>query len=199
MDIAGIQTVPSLLRLQVERNPDKVFLVHEDDAGTVTELTYGAFGAKVNRLANHLAAMGIRRGQSVAVMLSNCTEFLQSWFAINQIGAVMVPVNVLYSPDELAFLLNDADCAGLITEPDFLPKYHEVAAGCSTVTVKILAKAATPEPGFNLLATIDDKGDAEWRPVAVAPTDASQIIYTSGTSSRPKGAILSHHGSVTHA
>ena len=121
MDIAGNQTVPSLLRLQVEQNPDKVFLVHEDEAGSVTELTYGGLGGKVNRMANHLVALGIKPGQTVAVTLSNCAEFLQSWFAINQIGAVMVPVNLHYSADELAYLLNDAACVGLITEPLFLP------------------------------------------------------------------------------
>ena len=197
MDIAANQSVPSLLRHQVETNPGKVFLVHEDDAGCVTELSYGAFGLKVNRLANHLAANGILPGQTVGVMLSNCTEFLQSWFAINQIGAVMVPVNVLYSPDELAFLLKDAECAGLITEPGFLPKYREVEADCPTVKVKILARTMAPERGLDLLARIDETGDSDWRQVAVAPNDTSQIIYTSGTTSRPKGAILSHHGSVT--
>ena len=197
MDIAGTQSVPSLLRLQVEKNPDKVFLVHEDDAGGVTELTYGAFGQKVNRLANHLVATGIQPGQNIAVMLSNCPEFLQSWFAINQIGAVMVPVNVLYSPDELAYLLQDAECAGLITEPVFLPKFREIEAGCPLVKVRILGRTDSPERGFDLLATIDATGAADWHPTAIAPNDTSQIIYTSGTTSRPKGAILSHHGSVT--
>lgn len=197
MDIVGNQSVPSLLRHQVEKNPGKVFLVHEDDAGSVTELTYGAFGLQANRLANHLAATGIEPGQKVAVMLSNCPEFLQSWFAINQIGAVMVPVNVLYSPDELAYLLQDAECVGLIIEPGYLEKYRKVEAGCPSVKAKILARTRTPERGFELLATIDDTGAAEWHPVAIAPNDTSQIIYTSGTTSRPKGAILSHHGSVT--
>ena len=205
MDIAATQSLPSLLRQQVDRNPEKVFLVHEDEAGWVTELTYGAFADKVNRLANHLVTEGILPGQTVAVMLSNCPEFLQAWFAINQIGAVMVPVNVLYSPDELAFLLQDADCAGLITEPGFLAKYREIEAGCASVKVRILARTDVPRPGFTLLASVDEIGAADGRadgradggPAAIAPNDPSQIIYTSGTTSRPKGAILSHHGSVT--
>ena len=196
MDIAGNQTVPSLLRLQVEQNPDKVFLVHEDEAGSVTELTYGGLGGQVNRLANHLVALGIKPGQTVAVMLSNCAEFLQSWFAINQIGAVMVPVNLHYSADELAYLLNDAACVGLITEPLFLPLCRAVAAGCPTVRLRILARTATAEQGFELLSALDETGDADWRPGAVSGLDASQIIYTSGTTSRPKGAILGHHDSV---
>jgi crotonobetaine/carnitine-CoA ligase len=193
MDVAGTMTVPALLRLQVERSPDKPFVVFEDEAGAVTELTYAAFGDRVNRLAGHLAARGVGPGQNVAVMLVNCPEFLQAWFAINQIGAVMVPVNVHYSPDELAYLLNDAGCVGLVTQPAFLGKFREVEATCPTVGVRVLARTEGAEPGFDLL---EDLADAAWRPVPVAPGDASQIIYTSGTTSRPKGAILGHQGSV---
>ncbi|MBW3095976.1 class I adenylate-forming enzyme family protein [Pseudohoeflea coraliihabitans] len=195
MDIAGSQNVASLLRQRVEEHPEKLFLLHEDDAGHVIELTYRQFSDKVNGLAGHLAKSGVRPQHNVAVMLSNCSEFLQAWFAINQIGAVMVPVNVLYSPDELSFLLQDAQCVGLITEPEFLPKYREVEADCPEVTVKILARADEAAGGFDLLAEIDEAG-APCPQVAIAPGDCSQIIYTSGTTSRPKGAILSHHGSV---
>ncbi len=193
MDVAGTMTVPGLLHLQVAQNPDKTFVVFEDEAGAVSELTYAAFGDKVNRLAGHLAAQGIGPRQTVAVMLVNCPEFLQAWFAINQIGAVMVPVNVHYSPDELAYLLNDAGCAGLITEPVFLPKFRAVEAACPAVAVRVLARNQGAEPGFNLLEGLPH---ADPLPVVVAPGDASQIIYTSGTTSRPKGAILGHHGSV---
>lgn len=196
MDIAGTQTVPSLLWLQVRKNPDKTFLIQEDEAGQVREQTYGAFGLAVNRLANHLTLAGIRPGQTVAVMLSNCPEFLQSWFAINQIGAVMVPVNVLYSPDELAYLLQNAECAGIITEPAFLAKYREVEAACPDVAVRVLARGAA-EAGFTTLDQIDAQGDDAFRPGPVRAEDASQIIYTSGTTSRPKGAVLGHHASVT--
>jgi crotonobetaine/carnitine-CoA ligase len=196
MDIAGNETLPLLLRRQAQRNPDKLFLVHEDDLGHVSELTYGAFAAKVQRLANHLAGQGVQPGQTVAVMLANRPEFLVSWFAVNQIGAVMVPVNVLYSPDELAYLLNDAACVGLILEHDFLPKYREIRAACPGVRVRIQIEATGADPGFDVLAAIDETGDSEERLVAIAPTAPSQIIYTSGTTSRPKGAILSHHGSV---
>ena len=197
MDIAANQTLPSLLRQQVETDPGKVFVVHEDDAGNVVDLTYAAFADKVNRLANHLTAQGIQPGQTMAVMLSNCPEFLQSWFAINQIGAVMVPVNVLYSSEELAFLLKDAECQGLITELSFLPTYRDVEAGCPGVKVKVLARTAAPAADFDLMGRIDETASPDFRPVAVAPGDPSQIIYTSGTTSRPKGAILGHHGSVT--
>ena len=198
MDIAGTQTLPSLLRQQVEQVPDKVFVVHEDEAGQVSELTYAAFGLKVRQLAAYLASEGVQPGQTVAVMLSNCTEFLQSWFAINLIGAVMVPVNVLYSPDELAYLLQNAQCIGLITEPGFVDKYRAVQPDCPEVKVNLLARAAKPEDGFERMAALDATGTPDWpKAGGVSGASASQIIYTSGTTSRPKGAILGHHASVT--
>lgn len=196
MDVAGNETVPALLRRQVEKNPGKQFLVFEDDAGNVADFTYGAFAARVNKLANHLAAKGLKPGDTMAVMLANCPEFLVAWFAINQVGAVMVPINVLYSADELAYLLNNAECAGFIVEPSFLPQFRSVEADCPSVHVKVLARASVGETGFDLLAEIERSGDDTWRQVPVSPSSPAQIIYTSGTTSRPKGAIISHRATV---
>lgn len=196
MDVAGNETVPALLSRQVEKNPDKTFLVFEDDAGGVSDFTYGQFASRVSRLANHLAAGGLKAGDTMAVMLANCPEFLVAWFAINQVGAVMVPINVLYSADELAYLLGNAECAGFITEPAFLPQFRAVEASCPSVRVKVLARSSAPEAGFDLLAGIEATGDATWRQVKIDPASPAQIIYTSGTTSRPKGAIISHRSTV---
>lgn len=196
MDVAANETVPSLLRRQVEKNPDKTFLVFEDDAGKVTEASYGQFSVRVNKLANYLADCGLKTGDTVAVMLANCPEFLVAWFAANQIGAVMVPVNVLYSSDELAYLLHDAECAGFITEPQFLPQFRAVEARCPTVRVKVQARSTTGEAGFALLSEIEEAGDPTWHQARIAPDSATQIVYTSGTTSRPKGAVISHRGTL---
>src|SRR5690606_3091414 len=114
----------------------------------------------------------------------------------NQIGGVMVPINVLYSSDELAHLLTDAQCTGLLTEPKFLPQFLAIRGKCPSVRVRVLARSETPEADFDLLRDVERDGDAEFRPVAVSALDPSQIIYTSGTTSRPKGAIISHRASV---
>jgi len=196
MDVAGTQTVPSLLRLQVERNPNKIFLVFEDDEGVVSSFSYATFAARVNRLANHLSARGVAQGETVAVMLVNCPEFLVAWFAINQIGAIMVPINVLYSSDELAYLLDNAACAGFVTEPSFLAQFRAVERTCASVRVKVLTGADVSEPGFDLLSQIEANGDGTYREAAVWAQSPAQIIYTSGTTSRPKGAVISHRSSV---
>jgi crotonobetaine/carnitine-CoA ligase len=196
MDVAANEVLPSLLRQQVEKAPDKAFLVYEDDAGTVTECSYGAFAERVNKVSNHLAASGVKPGETVAVMLANCPEFLVSWFAVSQIGAVLVPVNVLYSSDELAYLLDDAGCAGFITEPRFLAQFRAVEASCPSVRLKILARSDDAEQNFELLSNIERRGISTWTQIPINPGSPTQIVYTSGTTSRPKGAVISHRGTV---
>lgn len=196
MDVAGNETIAGVFRRQVERRPDKTFLVFEDDSEAVSDFTYAAFARRVNALANHLAGNGIRPGETVAVMLANCPEFLVAWFAISQVGAVMVPVNVLYSSDELAHLLCDAECAGMITEPKFLPQFRAIEQQCASVRIKVLARAEGAEDGFALLSDIETDGDAVYRAVPVPSSAPAQIVYTSGTTSRPKGAVISHHATV---
>ncbi len=196
MDVAGNMTLPDLLRVQLERNPEKEFLVFEDDAENISSLTYRMFARRVNKLANYLLEQGIQRGDKVSVMLTNSPEFPVAWFAVAMIGAVFVPVNVLYSSDELAYLLGNSESAGLIIEPKFLPSLQRTPDGGRGVYIRVLAKSATPVDGFTLLSDIEASSSDADAKVRVAPEAPAQIIYTSGTTSRPKGVILSHRSSV---
>ena len=101
MEVSGTKSIPDLLQERVRLHPDREFIVFESADGQVKSLTYRVFADQVNRLANALVADGVQAGQTVALMVSTSPEFLLSWFAINQAGAVMVPVNVFYAPDEL--------------------------------------------------------------------------------------------------
>jgi crotonobetaine/carnitine-CoA ligase len=196
MDVSGVLTLPDLLRQQDQRQGGKEFLVFEDDSGRVATLTYRAFADRVNRFANALVARGIKPGENVALMMTNSPEFLVSWLAINQAGAVMVPVNVFYAADELRYLLKSSQSAAFVSEPKFLPLYAEVAADCPTVRVKVLAKSEKAESGFESLDALEKSASPEHRIMRVPPEAPSQIVYTSGTTSRPKGAVISHRASV---
>ena len=196
MEVSGNKTVPDLLREQVLLHHDKEFIVFEDADGQVTSWTYGVFGDCVNRLTNALIADGVQAGQTVALMVSTSPEYLMSWFAINQAGAVMVPVNVLYAADELQYLLNNSDSVGFIGEPRFLPLFHAVAKLCPSVRVKISTRTGEGTAGFRLLTDILAGPAASHQVVRVAPDAPSQIVYTSGTTSRPKGVVISHKSTL---
>ena len=154
METSGTKTLPDLLREKVALHPDKDFVVFEDAGGVISSLTYGQFAEQVSRLASALIAQGVQAGQKVAVMLSNSPEFLLSWFGINQAGAVMVPVNVFYSPDELQYLLNSSDSVGFITEPKFVGLFSEIGSKCPAVRVKLLARTEVAQPEFGLLKDV---------------------------------------------
>ena len=196
MEVSGTQSIPDLLQQKVRLQPDKDFLVFEGADGRVTSLTYAAFGERVNRLANALTADGLQAGQTVALMVSTSPEFLVSWFAINQAGGVMVPVNVFYAADELQYLLNNSDSVGFIGEPKFIALFNEVAAICPGVRIKVSTRAADGLPGFRLLPDILANAPSTCQITRVPPDAPSQIVYTSGTTSRPKGVVISHTSSL---
>jgi len=196
MDASGMLTVPDLLRIQVEKNPDKECLVFEDNTGAITVQSYSEVGDNVTRLANYLADSGINKGDTVAIMMTNKPEFIIGWFAANQIGALAVPVNVHYSSDELAYLVENADITAIITEPQFLELFDAITPHLGKVLRRVLAGSDKPVDGYDLMSTILSEGDATDRKIPVGPDDPSQIIYTSGTTSRPKGAVLDHRNSV---
>lgn len=196
MDVSGTQTLPGVLEQRVAAHPDKDFLVFEADDGTVATLSYRDFAARVDRTANALIDRGLRPGETVAVMLSNCPDFIVAWFAIAQAGAVMVPVNVLYAPDELRYLLSTSESAAIIIEPKFLNGFMQIAEHCGHLRLKLLARAEQASPGFERLADVERAASPEHRVVPVEPDAPAQIVFTSGTTSRPKGAILSHRATI---
>lgn len=196
LDIAGTSDLNRMLSERVEAHPAREFLVFEDENETGLTWTYAQFGDQVNRLASGLVRKGVKPGDKVAVMLTNSPEFLVAWFAICQAGGVLVSVNVLYAPDELQYLINAADCVGFITEPKFVATYEKVAASCGRMSLKVLAKSAEKVGGFLLWEEMTSSSTGPLQ-VTLAPNAISQIIYTSGTTARPKGAMISHRSSIT--
>jgi len=197
MEVTGTQTIPGILQEQARLNAEKAFIIFEAADGQVSTLSYRSFTECVNQLANTLIADGVQAGQTIALMVSTSPEFLISWLAINQAGAVMVPVNVFYAADELQYLLNNSDSVGFISEPRFIGLFNEVAAICPGVRIRMSTRAGNGTAGFRLLPDILASASTACRIVPVAPEAASQIVYTSGTTSRPKGVVISHRASLT--
>jgi len=153
-------------------------------------LTYAEFGRRVERVAGGLAARGIGPGDRVALLLGNRVEFLLTVYAALRLGAIAVPMGTRLQTPEIAYILDHAGAKALVVEPELLGR--------------LPARAETPEltdiyvPGTYLeggaagahdFALLD--GDPPPR-VAVAEEDTAVILYTSGTTGRPKGAMLTH-------
>lgn len=191
MDIVGNRTMRDLLDERVDRYGDKPFLVFEDKDGNVSEATYRGFQTRVDRVAAGLTDLGVGPGDKVAVHLANCPEILEVWFALGTLGAVMVPSNTANTPDELEYVLDFSGAAAIVTQPSFLSTVNKAADRVPAVKHRILARTATAPPGTVLLEDLVSTTTVAPRP-EVDSEDVVQMLFTSGTTARPKGVLLTH-------
>jgi long-chain acyl-CoA synthetase len=160
-------------------------------------LTYEELCKAVNALGNELKRRGITKGHTVAIMFTNCPEFVISYFAIQKIGAVALTLSVFSTPHELRYLLNDSDAKCLITETALVKKFEEIREEtpncCHLITSGELTANSLD------FREILDKGSFTLETPDIANDDPAVMIYTAGLTGRPLGAVLTHHNLLTQA
>lgn len=211
-DIVGNETLRSLWSGLVNACGDRTFLIFQDRAGDACEYSYRAFDEEINRTANLFLSLGIEHGERVAVQMHTCPEFMMCLFGLAKIGAVMVPMNEQYLAEEAAFVLERTGASCAVVEPAFAELYRTlVAQGGYLPKGMLIARGGgmgerTGEgfAGFSdarrpdaCAAQCFDKArasqPAELRALRpLSADDAAEIIFTSGTTSRPKGVVLTH-------
>lgn len=154
-------------------------------------LTYAEFGALVEASARKLAALGVRKGDRVAVLMANSPAFLDLYFSLPLIGAWIVPLNTRWHPAEIAFTLSDSGAKYLFTDD----RYAEAAAGQQT-PVLFYGEGACPEGAIDFRDLPQDASAVFGEP---DENDLVGLFYTSGTTGGPKGAMLSHRNLVSNA
>ena len=180
------KSLHALLEQAVQRNPDGDALV----CGA-QRLSYRALLDQSSRLAAGLAARGVKAGERVALLLGNRIEFVLTLFAATRLGAITVPLSTREQTPGLAYMLDHCAATLLVHEADLgaiLPAGSDLPALRHRVSISTCAGS---EPFGALLAHGD--GPA---PAAVQEEDTAAILYTSGTTGRPKGAMLTHLGVV---
>ena len=183
------QTLGDLLRRTAIRLPNKL-AIHCGD----TRWTYAEFDALVTRLAAGLAQRGIAHGDKVAVLARNSHGFAAMRFALARLGAVLVPINFMLKADEVAYILRHAGARTLATDSGLAELARAAAAQDTQVADFIwLPSEAPSDPAPDMTSFHELAASTAALPDSpLQSTDLLQIVYTSGTESSPKGAMLTH-------
>lgn len=216
-------TIGHLLDQQVKMRPDKEALVYNyPEIGLNLRLSFRQFRDEVDRLSKGLMALGIAKGDHVAVWAPNVPEWIFLQLALARIGAVMVTVNTAYKASELEYVLHQGDITTLFMTEElrgnsYLDSVYSIVPEIKNLTdplsqplqseklprlKHVVLIGNTPSPGTLLYSQVVALGQnisdeaLEERRASVTPQDVAMIMYTSGTTGFPKGAMLTHYNVV---
>jgi fatty-acyl-CoA synthase len=183
------QTLADLLRRTARRLPNKLGLA----CGPVS-WTFAELDAVVERVAAGLAGLGVTHGSRVAVLARNSHAFVVLRFALARQGAVLVPINFMLQPHEVAYVLRHAQVQLLATDTGMAPVAREAAKLDTAVRQFLWLPSEELTEPVSGMVSFDELARTESAPPAssVQSSDLAQIVYTSGTESSPKGAMLTH-------
>ncbi len=161
------------------------------------EITWSVMDEKANRFANLLISRGIKKGDKVAILLMNCLEWLPIYFGILKTGALAVPLNFRYAPDEIEYCVNLADVDILVFGPEFIGRVEEIADNISKN--RLLFYVGDNCPSFAEDYNSMTANCSSMSPnIRLTDADDAAIYFSSGTTGFPK-AILHNHESLMHA
>ena len=183
------QTLGDLPRRSALRFPDKEAIIDGE-----TRLTFAQFDERVDRMAAAMAAAGLKKGDALALLSHNCWQYPTIAFATARLGVILVPINFMLGAGEIAYILNHSESVALVAE-DALVDVAESALNQANGHVHL--KATISLAGADVSADwldVDTWAVHERTPlpdVTIHDDDPLRLMYTSGTESRPKGAMLS--------
>ena len=174
-----------VLAHHASRRPDRAMTVFEGEA-----TTYGEMAARVAALAGGLHERGVGAGDVVALLSYNCPEFLEAMFAANRLGAVAMPINWRLAAPEVRYILQHSEARALVCDEPLVGLADEACAGLEDSLVRSCIASSAPD-GWTTLAELRAGATAP-PPARSGPDDVHRLMYTSGTTGRPKGVMITH-------
>lgn len=188
------RVLTKIIEDKARQYPNHVVFQFRDTPYTFEQLNEG-----INKAANGFLALGVQKGDKVALMLNNCVEFLFAWFGLNKIGAVEVPINVALKGEGLIWQIVQSDSVALLADTVFLDRLGPVSDDLTTVKHAIFQNTTGEEAlpswkGMESMWVADFMDRPGTSPdVEVRFNDMASILFTSGTTGRSKGVEMSHH------
>lgn len=184
----------TLLEYQAFRRPNKTAVVFEEKG-----YSYSFLNAEANRVANALRSLGVHPGDRVSMWLPNCFEFITSFYGILKVGAVVVPMNILFKAREIEYLLSNSEAKVLITVASCLETVRQVRNKLFKLEKVIALGLEDPEKDALSFGKFIGKFSDQFFGVDLSLDDTATILYTSGTTGNPKGAMLTHRNLYMNA
>ncbi len=176
--------------------PGKTALIYFDERGREQRFSFGAIRDAANKLANALTALGAGRGDRIAILLPQCPEAAIAHVAAYKMGAIALPLFTLFGPDALEYRLGNSGARIIVTNAENLPKLAEIRARLPELRHVVLADGA--EGGAHDFWKLLERAAATYRNAATAADDPCLLVYTSGTTGPPKGALHAHRTMLAH-
>ena len=167
--------------------------------------SYIEYGQRVNRLSNGLLKMGVSKGDRISYLGYNCHQLLEAFFAVPRIGAVLLPLNIRLLPHDFEYILNESSPRVLFLDQDFIPQIESIRSRTPSVEQFILLKDMHSAPPWisgtyeNVLKDASTKPPFPPGSYPFEEDDVAEIFYTSGTTGKPKGVMLTHRNLYLHA
>ena len=191
-----LHNIGNWLAIRAFMTPDKQAYV---DTHRTPSLTFAELNARSNQIANALVDRGVRKGERIALLLMNSPEFMELFFALGKIGAMVVPLNWRLVADELEFMLDDSGATTLVFGDEFIPVVEELFDRRDKHTVTHWLQVVEESTRLTFAkdyTSFRDQGSNAEPQLEVGDDDELYIMYTSGTTGLPKGVVHTHRTSA---
>ena len=191
--------------LVVAKILDRARTIYGSTIGVVCgerRLTYGELASRVDRLSGSLVSLGVRRGDVVGCLSFNCHRLLELYYAVPQIGAILLPVNIRLTPSDVAFILADSAASTVVLDralSGLLAPSRDRLPALKRIIHMGDDSSQGGLPGGDDYERLIDDGPADYSRPDIDEDAVAELFYTSGTTARPKGVMLTHRNLYMHA
>jgi long-chain acyl-CoA synthetase len=183
----------ALIKEKASKHKDKTLFIFKDQ-----QINYREFQQKTSLMAAGLASIGLKKGDRVAVYFPNSLEIIESYFAVGKAGAISIPVNPMFTPREIKYLVNNSEAKFLFTSEAFLPTLQSARNEMPSLE-KVIVQGTRDYFDTIPYRRLFEGSTKGMDGLDVDPESVAMILYTSGTTGAPKGAMLTHDGLITNA